>query len=85
MLLTELPTYLGDKNGLNYDIKSNGVISALPYLVQAVTSWIASYASDRIVRSEKMPLSWVRKGFNSIGKFDYTFFFFKQNRQIVKN
>lgn len=66
MLLTEMPTYL--KSSLGFQIKENGVISSIPYLVQAITSWIASYISDRIVKSEKYPLSWVRKGFNSIGK-----------------
>ena len=73
MLLTELPTYL--KEGLGYDIKSNGVISSVPYLVQAVTSWVASYISDRFVASEVTSLSWVRKGFNSIGNYDNFLFF----------
>ena len=68
MLLTELPSYL--KEELGFNIKENGVISSLPYLVQAITSWVASYISDSIVRTEKYPLSWVRKGFNSVGKFD---------------
>ena len=67
MLLTELPTYL--KEVLHFNIQENGIISSLPYLVQAITSWIASYISDRIVRTEKYPLSWVRKGFNTIGEF----------------
>lgn len=67
MLLTELPSYL--KEELGFNIKANGVISALPYLVQAVTSWVASYISDRIVKKDKYQLSWVRKGFNSVGKF----------------
>jgi len=67
MLLTELPTYLS--KSLGYDIQSNSQISCLPYLVQAITSWISSYISDRIVKSDKYPLSWVRKGFNTIGFF----------------
>lgn len=66
MLLTELPTYLNE--ALHFDLKSNGLISSLPYLVQAITSWISSYISDRIVKTDKYPLSWVRKGFNSVGK-----------------
>lgn len=73
MLLTELPTYL--KEALHFDIKANGLISSLPYLVQAFTSWISSYISDRIVKTDKYPLSWVRKGFNSIGRFCFENFF----------
>lgn len=66
--------FIVDQNSSNHLVSrlsfcpQNGLISSIPYLVQAGTSWAASYASDRIVRSERFTLSQVRKGFNSIGK-----------------
>ncbi|XP_054707829.1 sialin-like isoform X2 [Uloborus diversus] len=65
ILLTELPSYLSTI--LHFDVKENGLLSALPYIVQAVSCWIASYLADRIRRSGTISITSIRKIFNTIG------------------
>ncbi|XP_058803237.1 putative inorganic phosphate cotransporter isoform X2 [Phymastichus coffea] len=48
MLLTEMPTYMSDIVG--FSIKSNGLISALPYLAMWLLSFPASWLSDYALR-----------------------------------
>ncbi|KAF8789845.1 putative inorganic phosphate cotransporter like protein [Argiope bruennichi] len=67
ILLTEMPTYLSGI--LHFDIKSNGLLSALPYIVQAVCAWLVSFLADRIRKSGKMSITTIRKVCNSIGLF----------------
>ncbi|GIY91729.1 hypothetical protein CEXT_98891 [Caerostris extrusa] len=67
ILLTELPTYL---NGiLHFDITSNGLLSGLPYVAQAIFSLIASYIMDKIRENGKLHITTIRKISNSIGLF----------------
>lgn len=66
-LLTEMPTYLSAI--LHFPIKDNGFLSALPYLLQAVVSWVTSYIADFLRRKEYLKISTIRKLFNSIGFF----------------
>ncbi|CAN7999053.1 unnamed protein product, partial [Ixodes hexagonus] len=66
-LLTELPSYL--KNILHFDIKQNGFVSALPYLVGTVTSWGAGFLADHIRRKDLFSTSIIRKFFNSVSVF----------------
>ncbi|XP_071042407.1 sialin-like isoform X2 [Parasteatoda tepidariorum] len=65
MLLAELPTYLSTI--LHYDLASNGFLSAIPFILQCLSSWIASAAADRLRKSEKISITFIRKLFNSIG------------------
>lgn len=58
-LLTELPTYL--KNIQHFDMKSNGLVSALPYLCMWTFSLVYSNIMDRLQASQKLSLSAVRK------------------------
>ncbi|KAG0718549.1 Sialin [Chionoecetes opilio] len=58
-LLTELPTYL--KNIQHFDMKSNGLVSALPYLVMWIFSLVYSNIVDRLLVARKLSLSTVRK------------------------
>ncbi|XP_015917008.1 putative inorganic phosphate cotransporter isoform X2 [Parasteatoda tepidariorum] len=67
ILLTEMPTYLSSI--LHFDLKSNGVLSALPYIAQALTAWVASYIADKLRKSNKLSITTIRKVFNSIGLF----------------
>ncbi|GFS51063.1 putative inorganic phosphate cotransporter [Trichonephila inaurata madagascariensis] len=67
ILLTEMPTYLSTI--LHFDIKSNGILSALPYVVQAMSAWLASYLADRIRESGRLSITNIRKVSNSIGLF----------------
>ncbi|GFY47713.1 hypothetical protein TNIN_205181 [Trichonephila inaurata madagascariensis] len=65
--LTELPTYLSSI--LNFNIKSDGFLSALPYLLQAIVSWIISYIADGLRQRKRFSISTIRKVSNSIGFF----------------
>lgn len=58
-LLTELPTYL--KNVQHFDMKQNGLLSALPYLVQWVFSLIYSSYMDRLLKEDRLSTVQVRK------------------------
>ncbi|GIX96269.1 hypothetical protein CDAR_277921 [Caerostris darwini] len=67
ILLTELPTYLSGI--LHFDITSNGLLSGLPYVAQAIFSLIASYIMDKIRENGKLHITTIRKISNSIGLF----------------
>ncbi|XP_068220663.1 putative inorganic phosphate cotransporter isoform X1 [Palaemon carinicauda] len=58
-LLTELPTYL--KNIQHFDMKSNGLLSALPYFTMWVVSLLYSQLIDRLYASGKISTLAVRR------------------------
>ncbi|XP_055920027.1 putative inorganic phosphate cotransporter [Eupeodes corollae] len=64
-LLTEIPNYM--KNVLNKDIKSNAMLSALPYLVMCLLSYVFIFITDILNKRKFLSLSVSRKLFNSIG------------------
>ncbi|OQV24545.1 Sialin [Hypsibius exemplaris] len=64
-LLAQLPTYL--KNILKFNLSSNGVFSALPYLVFGVFSITSGYVSDHLRQRKLMSTTNVRKLFNTLG------------------
>ncbi|KAL5009865.1 hypothetical protein ScPMuIL_012170 [Solemya velum] len=59
MLLTQMPTYM--KEVLNFDIKSNGVFSMIPYLVFWVFVIIAGQFADFFISREILSIEWTRK------------------------
>ncbi|GFY65933.1 hypothetical protein TNIN_189071 [Trichonephila inaurata madagascariensis] len=65
--LTELPTYLA--RILHFDIRRNGALSALPHLVGASFSIVASIFADKLRATERYKINTIRKSFNSIGCF----------------
>ncbi|TDG48329.1 hypothetical protein AWZ03_005284 [Drosophila navojoa] len=65
-LLTQIPNYM--KNVLGKDIKSNALLSSLPYTVMLLLSWFFVWLSKMLQKSS-MSLSLSRKFFNSIGQF----------------
>ncbi|KAL9917943.1 putative inorganic phosphate cotransporter isoform 2-T2 [Glossina fuscipes fuscipes] len=64
-LLTEIPTYM--KNILGMDIKSNALLSALPYTAMFLMCFVFSTLQSTLSRHQCIPLSVSRKLFNSIG------------------
>ncbi|XP_067632680.1 putative inorganic phosphate cotransporter isoform X2 [Eurosta solidaginis] len=64
-LLTEIPTYM--KNVFGMDIKSNAMLSSLPYLAMFLMCFVFSAISSVLDRNKCLPLSVSRKVFNSIG------------------
>ncbi|CAO1427625.1 unnamed protein product [Diamesa hyperborea] len=66
-LMTELPTYM--KQVLRFSLKSNGVLSALPYLAMWICSNMFSFAADYMIGSGKFNHTLTRKVINSIGQY----------------
>ncbi|KAJ3645143.1 hypothetical protein Zmor_022827 [Zophobas morio] len=66
-LLTEIPSFLS--NIMNFDINSNGHLSALPYLVTFFVSFVPPLIADRLISSKTLSIGTTRKIFNSIGMF----------------
>ncbi|XP_065369042.1 putative inorganic phosphate cotransporter [Calliphora vicina] len=64
-LLTEIPSYM--KNILNMDIKSNALLSALPYAAMFLLSFVFSAIQSLLSKRKCIPLSVSRKLFNTIG------------------
>ncbi|GFR20905.1 vesicular glutamate transporter 2.1 [Trichonephila clavata] len=67
ILLTEMPTYLSTI--LHFDIQSDGILSALPYIVQSMCAILVSYLVDKLRKSGRMQITTIRKISNSIGLF----------------
>ncbi|XP_049873033.1 putative inorganic phosphate cotransporter [Pectinophora gossypiella] len=66
-LLTELPTYLTKVLGFN--IKANGIISALPYLAAFIMCFVFGFVSDYTLGKKYISVNACRKINNSIGSF----------------
>ncbi|XP_061938507.1 putative inorganic phosphate cotransporter isoform X4 [Apis cerana] len=66
-LMTELPTFM--KQILNFDIESNGTVSALPYLAMWIFSMLISHVADWMISSGRFNHTLTRKIVNSIGQF----------------
>ncbi|KAF8787048.1 putative inorganic phosphate cotransporter like protein [Argiope bruennichi] len=67
MFLTDLPTYFS--RILHFDLKLNGTLSALPYVLQATSALLASCIADRLRSSNRLSVTAIRKLCNSIGLF----------------
>ncbi|KAK9731726.1 Major Facilitator Superfamily [Popillia japonica] len=66
-LMTELPTYM--KQVLKFNIKSNGTLSALPYLAMWLFSMFISHVADWMLISGYFTHTAVRKILNGIGQY----------------
>ena len=66
MFLTQLPTFM--KDVLKFDIKSNGTMSAIPYIACALVNVIFGIVCDKLITSNILSRSNTRKIFNGLGK-----------------
>ncbi|XP_047109481.1 putative inorganic phosphate cotransporter [Schistocerca piceifrons] len=64
-LFTELPTYFS--NFLGFDIASNGLLSALPYIANIVLSVACSWIVNSVEKKQVLSRGALRKVINSIG------------------
>nr|XP_023022715.1 putative inorganic phosphate cotransporter isoform X1 [Leptinotarsa decemlineata] len=64
-LLTEIPAYMS--NVMDFNIKSNSVLSALPYFVLWVLSFVFSSIADWLINKNILTIGVSRKVFNTIG------------------
>jgi len=65
VLLDEIPTYM--KTVLHFDLKSNSLLSALPYLFKWILSIVFSVIADSLLRRKVLSLTKIRKIFTTIG------------------
>jgi len=65
VLLSELPLYM--KTVLNFDLHSNSLLSAVPYLGMWVMSLVFSVIADTLRSKKILNLTQARKIFNAIG------------------
>jgi len=65
--LTELPTYM--KQVLRFSLKSNGLLSSLPYLAMWLFSMFISVVADWMISSKRFSHTATRKLINSIGQY----------------
>lgn len=66
-LLTEMPTYMSSV--LHLDVKSNALLSALPYFVMWLLCLVVSPISDMLINRKILSVTVSRKLFNSIGQW----------------
>ncbi|KAJ8929837.1 hypothetical protein NQ314_017440 [Rhamnusium bicolor] len=64
-LLTEIPVYMS--NVMNFNIKSNSVLSALPYFALWVLSFVFSVSADLLINKKIFTIGGSRKIFNTLG------------------
>nr|XP_019960210.1 PREDICTED: sialin-like isoform X1 [Paralichthys olivaceus] len=64
-MLTSLPTYMN--NILHFDLKSNGFLSALPYLGAFVLSTLSGVVADSLIERRLLSITAVRKLFTVTG------------------
>ncbi|ESO94691.1 hypothetical protein LOTGIDRAFT_54049, partial [Lottia gigantea] len=65
-LLTNIPTYM--KEVLKFDIASNGLFSALPYIAFWLCINVSGFLADFVRRKGYLNTTWTRKLFDSGGK-----------------
>ncbi|XP_030382811.1 putative inorganic phosphate cotransporter [Scaptodrosophila lebanonensis] len=66
-LLTEMPTYMSTVLQLN--VKSNAMLSALPYFAMWILCLVVSPISDLLINRGTLTVTTARKLFNSIGQW----------------
>ncbi|CAB3250920.1 unnamed protein product [Arctia plantaginis] len=64
-LMTEIPSYM--KKILGVDIKANGAMSALPYLVMFILGFPFGFVSDYVLKKQWISITVCRKISNTIG------------------
>ncbi|XP_051247270.1 sialin [Dicentrarchus labrax] len=64
-LLTSLPTYMN--NIMHFDLKSNGFLSALPYLGAWLLSMLSGVVADLLIERRLLSVTTVRKLFTILG------------------
>ncbi|KAG5896185.1 hypothetical protein JTB14_016960 [Gonioctena quinquepunctata] len=58
-LLTEMPNYMNKV--LGFDIQSNGILSALPYFISFILTFVIAHIADYIMNHNYLSRTWTRK------------------------
>ncbi|XP_067389936.1 sialin-like isoform X3 [Emydura macquarii macquarii] len=80
MLLTSMPTYLN--NVLHFDIRENGLLSALPYIGNWLGTMVSGLLADFLLSKHGFSTATVRKLFSGLGK-DFCLQVLSTNRHAV--
>ncbi|CAG9761899.1 unnamed protein product [Ceutorhynchus assimilis] len=64
-LMTQIPNYMS--HVMNFNIKDNSTLSALPFLTLWIMSFMFSFTSDSIINKKMVTIGTSRKIFNTIG------------------
>ncbi|ERL88032.1 hypothetical protein D910_05421 [Dendroctonus ponderosae] len=67
MMMTQIPTYLGKV--MKFEISSNGVVSAIPYMAGAVTGFIFARLSDYLIGKNWLTTIQSRRTFQVLGSY----------------
>ncbi|XP_015377202.1 PREDICTED: putative inorganic phosphate cotransporter [Diuraphis noxia] len=65
LLLSEMPTFISSV--LKFNIKSNGLVSALPYLAMWLCQFPVTYFADYMNKKNVTSLTFSRKFWNTLG------------------
>lgn len=71
-MVTDLPKYM--KDVLKFNVSQNGVWSSVPYIVMWISSLGSGWLCDFLVRRKIMGLTFSRKFFTSVGKFQINYY-----------
>ncbi|XP_066287316.1 sialin-like [Branchiostoma lanceolatum] len=61
LLLTQMPNYM--KNVLGFNIRTNGLLSALPPLLAMISMMLSSFLADYLITRGTIPKVWIRRSF----------------------
>ncbi|CAH1267197.1 SLC17A5 [Branchiostoma lanceolatum] len=64
-ILEEEQKYIEDSIGVK--VQQNGLLSALPYVLEMISMLTSSIAADRLIARGKIPKVWIRRGFAITG------------------
>ncbi|XP_030569765.1 putative inorganic phosphate cotransporter isoform X1 [Drosophila novamexicana] len=67
VMISCLPKYMADV--LQFSIRSNGILTAFPFLAMWVSSLLSGFLADWLIRSGKLSINLERKLFTFIGAF----------------
>lgn len=67
LFLTQLPSFM--KDVLKFNIKSNGTMSAIPYIACGLVTVIFGSVCDKIIRNKILSRTNLRRTFNGLGLF----------------
>lgn len=65
-MLTDLPKYM--KEILHFNVKQNGLLSSLPYVLMWIVSMASGWICDWLILRKYLTLTTARKLFTTIGK-----------------
>lgn len=73
-MVTDLPKYM--KDVLRFNVKQNGFLSSLPYILMWMVSLVSGCLCDWLIKKKIMTVEFARKFFTTVGKYRYLTHYF---------